>query len=356
MKEKTSNSVILFILVGSVLFGAYLLIPEKIELSKAKSSGEISETNKDLKTDSHNFESTTIDFENQPVSLSSPYDSLNRILTTLKSDDSIHLPNLTALAHCVSCLDLLQTHLILGNFSEKQLKQLANLLSRSNHPELAGVLINSLVKIPALNDDSNEAEQERRNILLNGISQFNSPQIAKYFTDYQLENKDLSAELRNAMNSSINDSPKRSVVATEIVARFKSSNDSEEQAKLLAINQPESLAKIGAFAREQGNSELYEKATEQIKSNPSKNTFDVFLDMANNATNYEDVEAIKEMAKQWGYQQLSGNRLDYIEKQLIKGQISNAEAPVIAAMLENSEDEIRGKAILNKFGNKLKLY
>ena len=85
------------------------------------------------------------------------------------------------------------------------------------------------------------------------------------------------------------------------------------------------------------------------------NTFDVIRTMAQtNISDASELKKIEDMAKQWAYRQLSGERLDFIEEQLANGKLSEAEMPLVLNMLENSEDQIHGHEIISKFWGEFK--
>lgn len=262
-----------------------------------------------------------------------------------KSNQLLNKENSLMLAQCVSCLKLLQDEMLFGSLSEQKLSDLVGALIHGNYLPIANMLVETATEIMQQPDSS-----ERAGILTLAIAQFDSTVIAHGFTDYLLDNQEVPIELQDALSRSINNSSQRVQIADDIENRFRETVDPEIKTKLLAIDHPEALAKISALALERQDTDLYTKVNEQIKSNPSKNTFDVIRSMVEeNNADAEEQKKIEDMAKQWAYRQLSGNRLDYIEEQLARGMLTEAEMPIVLSMLENSEDQSRGHEIIARF-------
>ncbi|MCX7092431.1 MAG: hypothetical protein NTY50_03110 [Methylobacter sp.] len=262
-----------------------------------------------------------------------------------KSNELLSKQNLAILARCSSCQTLLRNELLLSVVSGKNLSRLANGLTLNNHAPLAKILVEVASEISKQSDN-----KEHLVILSQAISQFNSPKIADFFTDYLLNNQDIPFELLDALPRSINASSQRIQIAESITKRFQETTEPETQDKLLAIDHPEALVKITQLALEQDDKDLYDKTIERIKSNPSKYTFNVLRSMLKTQANNEaQTESVQELAKQWANRQLSGNRLDFVEAQLVKDSLSEEEKMLVLNMLENSEDKTRGQEIITKF-------
>lgn len=252
-----------------------------------------------------------------------------------------------AVALCELCRKYLQNELLYSDLSTEQLLYLANWLTTGNHPELAKLLTESANKII---DD--KMDNNRFFVLAESLKQFNSPKIAKYFTNYIVENQDIPFELQNAFSVSINNSPKRTEIAADIVTKFNQTMDTDTRNKLLAIAQPESLAQINLQALEQNNSELYNQTNELIKTNPSIYTLDVLLSMPQiKFVNTDEANGIMQMAYQLANSQFSGNRLDYIETKFAQGAYSAQDKYIVLDILSHSEDKVRSSEIIAKFSN-----
>ena len=346
------NHVIILLLVGGALFGRYLLIPEQksqpLENPKiTKVFIPSSKKPQTVVTQKMDWVYPESAIEHAPIDEASLYAQLNDTLTAFRPDQPIQLFDLTGIAHCSRCLALLQNYLLTSNLTNKQLAQLANSLSRGNHPELATLLAETVAKMMHQSNDS-----KRNALLINALAKFNSAQVAKAFSSYLISDNKMPLPLRDALINNINETSNRFQVATDIVKQFNATNEVTVRDKLLNINHPEALAQIGSQALEQNNTELYNQTNEQLKSNPSKYALDALLSMSQiNPTDTPQVNQVVESAYQLANRQFSGNRLDYIEQKLTQGAYSEQDKSLVLDILTHSEDQIRSSEIIAKFSN-----
>ncbi|MFI3157589.1 MAG: hypothetical protein QX199_15685 [Methylococcaceae bacterium] len=350
MKAKISHIIILS-LVSSVLYGRYLLTPEQeaqpVKPSAAKVIAQAYKKPQPAITQAMNWDYAESAVEHAPIDETSLYAQLNDMLTALKTDQGIQLFDLTDVAHCSSCLALLQNYLLTGNLTNKQLAQLANSLNRGNHSELAVMLAETVAKMMHQSSDS-----KRNALLINALAKFNSAQVAKAFSSYLLSDNKMPLLLRDALINNINETTNRSQVAADLVKQFNDTDNAAVHEKLLAINHPEALAQISAQALEQNNTELYNQANEQLKSNPSKYALDALLAMPQmQSANTDQVNQVVESAYQLANRQFSGNRLDYIEEKLALNAYSEQDKSLVLDILTHSEDPVRSAEIIAKFSN-----
>jgi len=287
----------------------------------------------------------TKNFTHPTNNISRVYWELDKTLIHFSPDASMQLDNLADIAQCPICLQRLQEALLTGYFSDNQLTQLVNLLSRGNHVEIAKMLIDTAVI--ALKQDANNL---RGGILLNGLDGFNSVKTAKLFTRYIVDAQEIPMALLNVLRANIDATTNRSEVTAAIVKQFKESNISSEREKLLAINHPEALAQINTQALFQGDTELYQKTYDLLTSNPSQYALDALLSLKE--MQYRDVDKTDELIKsayELASRQFSGIRLDYIESKLYQGVYSEQEKSLILDILSHSEDQIRSAEIIDRF-------
>lgn len=336
-------------LAGSgILFACFLLTneQEKVEAKEVNVIQNIAKPSHKFsnKTQKNNFEFAS-NFKNTPNKEDHFYVQLDRILN-LKSYE-LPIINLADIAQCPICLQSLQDVLLAGNLSENQLTQLVNLLGNGNHPEIAGMLVET-ISIGMKQGIDNK----RTGILLNGLEKFNSTQIADQFSHYLVDEHAIPFELQNVLTTNIDATTNRTEVAANIVKQFYETGDPAVREKLLSINHPEALALINTQALEQGDTELYQQTSELLKSNPSKYALDALLSLRQ--MQYADIEQtdnLIESARQLASRQFSGNRLDYIESKLAQGAYPEQDKLLILDILTYSEDKIRSFEIINKFTN-----
>lgn len=352
MKVKTSHIIFLF-LISSVLYGRYLLMPQKQPEKKLSAAKAIVETPKKVRavTTTKSMDWTYADpvaeFETKSIEQANIPTQLSEVLTALQANQEIQSLDLAEIIHCSSCLELLQKTLLSGNLSNKQLAQLASLLTQDNHPELATLLIETTAKM--LHQSSNS---QRNTLLINALAKFNSVEVAKTFTDYLLGNENIPLLLHEALLTSINETSNRTQVAAAIVEQFNDSNDAVIRDKFLEINHPEALAQISVQALTANNTELYNQALELLKTNPSQYALDALLAMPQmQSSNADEVNQIVESAYQLAYAQFSGNRLDFIEQKLAQGSYSEQNKALVLDILSHSEDQLRSAEIIARFSN-----
>lgn len=352
MKTPLITSLILTLAV-SALYGSYALFfetesqppvekfqPEIKSISKAVRTVQfqpVPETHQPTLQPAVKLEKTISD----PANL---YAALNQTLTSLSPNQVIKLPNLQAIAHCPSCLKLLQDFLLSGKLNRKQSVELANKLTEGNHPELAHLLIETIEKSTQTNGIENDSP------LINALAKFNSSTVAKEFINYLTHAQEIPMQLSDALNSNLNQTTKRLEVANEIMAQFNANSDNTVRDRLLAINHPEALAKINTQALAQGDVQLVKQTSDLLSSNPSKYAIDAVLDLfhtqqqASNST-----EMVLSTAYQLAQRQFSGNRLDYIEARLAGDVYSEQDKAVVLAILAQSEDAERANRIIAKY-------
>ena len=269
------------------------------------------------------------------------YADLNNQLTELNSDSILRLNHINQLAKCADCLELLASALT-HSLSAKQAIQLANSLSRTQKPEFADLLVKTIEAL------FREKRTERAEQLLNSLMNFKTPVIGKQFIHY-LSDTDLPFALQNTLSSIIDNISNREQIANEIVSAFNQSNNEIKQ-RLLAIDNPESLAQLNRQALLENNTALYEKTLEQLKSNPSPYALDDLLSLKNNTIFTEsENKSFIQTAYNLAQRQFSGNRLDYIETKLAQNSYSEQDKSLVLDVLSNSEDIARASAIINKF-------
>lgn len=264
-----------------------------------------------------------------------------------KSGQFLSIKMLGLIARCGLCTQRLQDEMIYGDWSPQRLSGLTGWLTKGNHPELAGLLTETAMTL--LND---QKDSKRFLVLAESLKSFSSPQTARYFTHYLVDARDIPVELQEALAVSIGSSTGRFEVAADIVLAFNGSLDAETQQKLLAINHPEAIAQINTQALAVSDTELYRQTRLQLESNASVHTLDALLSMPQ--MQYAEQGAanpVTETAYQLARQQLSGNRLDYIEDKLAQGAYSAQDKPVVLDVLAHSEDAIRANEIIAKFSN-----
>jgi hypothetical protein len=353
MKIKVGHLIILSV-VSSVSLGRYLLTPEPASVEKPKATEIIVQSTKESSQPTIKQrmdwlpQQSAVTFESPVLDEVSLQINLNKTLTTLRPDESVHLSNLSRIAHCPSCLQSLQNYLLTVNFSEAQLTQLVDALSVANHPEFAILLIETVEKIAQRSaDDPHEA------ILINALAKFNSAQVAKMFANYLVSDRKISQPLQDALKNSINETTTgRGQIAADIVKQFNETHDVTVREKLLTIDQPEALAQISSQALQDGDIKLHDQTNEQLKSNPSRYTLDALLSMEQiKSANIDQVNQVVDAAYQLAARQFSGNRLDYIEAKLAQGVYSEQDRSLILDVLSHSEDKTRSSEIIAKFSN-----
>ena len=249
------------------------------------------------------------------------------------------------IAECKNCLILLRNYFLSEQLTVKQKLQLSELLSKTNHPAFAVLLVDVIEKsVKTLGNTEFNIE------LTDKLKYFNSEKIARQFSNYLVSNQNTPMLLQDALINNINETSDRSKVALDIASQFNASNDPMVREKLLAINHPESLAQLHVQAIEQGNNELINRTLEQLKSNPSRFTLNTMLSLLHKSKldpneNTQIVDAVHQLANR----QLSGYRLDYIENQLAQGTYSNEDKLLVFDVLAHSEDVVRGAEIIAKF-------
>lgn len=353
MKVKINHIIILSVL-SSVLYGRYLLMPEQEsqpekKLPAAKVIVQAPKKSQPALTQPMNlgYSEPVEEYESNPIDEASRLAELKELLTTVKPEQAIPLFDLNGISHCPSCLELLQHYLLTNNLTNTQLSELVNLLSQSNHSELATMLVETIAKMMHQSSDS-----DRNELLINALEKFNSVQVAKTFSSYLVSDNEIPLPLRYALINNINETANRSQVAADLVKRFNETDKAAVRDKLLAINHPEALAQISSQALEQNNFELYQQTNELLKSNPSKYALDALLSMPQMQSDDTDqVNQIVESGYQLAYRQFSGNRLDYIEEKLAQGAYSEQNKSLVLDILTHSEDQIRSAEIIDKFSN-----
>lgn len=256
------------------------------------------------------------------------------------------LVNIKNIAHCTECIPLLRDYLLSNNLSSDQLQKVTDLLAKGNSPDMASMLLDTVTTMVA-----QTGYNQRSQFIMDALQKFDSIDVSKSFSDYFVNNQDVSTELQYTLVKIINSTSDRGKVADYIVDQFTLTADDSTRNKLLSINHPESLAKIGALALEQGDKALYTKVIAQIDSNPSEYTFNVLLSMSHeqDSTYQTGDVSLTDTAQQWAYHQLSGSRLDFIENQLTQGLIAETDKPLVLDILQHSEDQTRSSQIIAKF-------
>lgn len=353
MKAKITPIIILSLVIG-VLYGSYLLTSEQEPqpLKKPQATKTIIQPAKKPQTvitqrmDS-GYPEPAVGFANPVIDDAGLHTKLNQILTTLRPDEPIRLSDLSHVAQCQSCLQLLQEHLLAGNLSKKQLAQLANALGRSNHAEFAVMLVDTIEKMM-----QHSTSSKRSTVLIDALAKFNSAQTASEFSNYLASEREIPRPLQDALINNINETANRSQVAADIVRQFNDTDNAAVREKLLAIDHPEALALISSQAQEQNNTELFNQTNEQLKSNPSKYALDALLAMPQmQSADTDQVNQVVESAYQLANRQFSGNRLDYIEEQLAQNAYSEQDKSLVLDILTHSEDPVRSAEIIARYSN-----
>lgn len=275
------------------------------------------------------------------------YAELNLALSSPDVNKKLsNLVRLNDFAKCVSCLPVLKDYLLSDNLSDAQVQAFVNSVIASNNSEMASMLLDAAATMIA-----QDGYSQRSQFLMDALERVDSSDIAKSFSDYLVSHQDISPELQRSIVDSINNASDRDKVAGYIAEQFMLNADDTVRDKLLSIDHPEALEKIGVAALEQGDNTLYAKVIDRIDSNPSEHTFNVLLSMAHtqDSTSQTDQTSLTEVAQQWAYHQLSGSRLDFIEKQLAQGLIADHDKQLVWEMLKHSEDQVRGREIIAKF-------
>lgn len=281
------------------------------------------------------------------MSVDDIYSGLKMVLSGLKFGEQVQLPfDVEFIVECEDCIQLLREHLLSGYLSGEQLEQLVDWLSQRGDPELADVLLDAAARMIA-----QDGYTEHSGIIVSSLENFTSTEVANKYSDYYLNNQNVPGELRESLLRVINNATDRDQIGSYIAEKFATAIDPSMRDKLLEINHPESLEKIGDLALGLGDVELYSKVVEQIKTNPSPHTFDVLLSMYQTQSlgYFGNAVPVEEIAMQWAHHQLSGSRLDFIEKQLAQGSFSEQDKQLVLAILKYSEDQVRGREIIVKF-------
>ncbi|MEI7995534.1 MAG: hypothetical protein WCH01_11595 [Methylococcaceae bacterium] len=262
-----------------------------------------------------------------------------------KANNLLPIDNLADIALCDACKQRMQDEILYGDISLQQLEYLTNWLAASNNPDLAKLLVETANKVI-----DGKLDPQKYYIITEAIAHFNAPEVANYFTNYIIDNKELTFEMQNALSTSINSSQDRITSASNIVSRFNETTDTSVRDNLLSINHPEALVQINIQASEENNSELYNKTNELLKNNPSVYALDALLSMPQMKFGVtEEVNHIMEISYQLANSQFSGNRLDYIDSKLEQGAYSEQEKSIILDILTHSEDQIRSTEIIKKY-------
>jgi len=270
------------------------------------------------------------------------YTDLSMAVSTLQPNNSLHLTHINQLAHCQDCLDLLSSILLDNTLSTKQALQLAYTLSRSQKPEFATLLVETIDTL------FKQGQAKRAEYLLDSLNHFKSSKIAEQFINY-VSKGNLRDTLQHTLINSINSIPQREKIADFIVNEFNQS-DSDIKQKLLAIDYPEALVQLHHQALTEGNTALYEQTLEQLKNNPSPYALDTLLNLKNDAAlTASETESLKQAAYDLAQRQFSGNRLDYIENKLVQNGYSEQDKTIVLDILSHSEDMIRASKIINNF-------
>lgn len=353
MKIKLVHSLII-IVSSSILYGGYKLLSEplaqnrQLVIKKTIANPEKKTIAPKTKQFTNHLTINTTRLQTPP-SEATVYNSLNQSLTALMPNQSVNIQDLNLIASCNSCLQLIQGVLLKDRLSNQQFSQLTRALSKGNHRELAQMLVETAEK---MQHNISDKDHQRFSILADSLTRFHSANIAEYFSNYLVNEKNIPIELVEAFATSIDHSVERSEIANNLLSKFMDTTDVEARDKLLALGQPEFLSKINTLALEENDYELYQKTLDQLSSTPSEYALDTLLAMPQmQSGDTEEITQLTEIGKQLAYRQLSGSRLDHIEEKLINNSYSEQEKTFVLDILQHSEDAVRGSQIIAKFSS-----
>jgi hypothetical protein len=310
-------------LASSVLLGRYLLTPTKqtpvqkeITIEKAAPLIQKQQIIQHAKIDWNNSIETNFD--------------LNEQIIKQKETD------LNDIANCPECLQKLKNKLLHGSL--KEIAKLANEMAETNNPNLATLLAEMI-------DKSNQ--NQRKNVLLEALQKFNSPDVAKAFADYLTGEHEVSDILRYQLATNINQTTDRVQVQRDLMQLFNETQNPVARNQLLAIDYPEMVAQVSNQALTDNDLPLFTQAKEQLMSNPYDTAPDALLSLKDSLPPDEMQQALNT----WMERQGSGTRLDFIGDKFAQGGYSPEEQTMILEALTHSENLEQGANIIAKFAN-----
>jgi hypothetical protein len=310
-------------LAGSVLFGRYLLTP--IEQTPAQKEIAI-EKAAPLIQKQQIIQHTKIDWNN---SIETNFDFNEQIIKQKETD-------LNDIANCPECLHKLKNRLL--HSSLKEIAKLANEMAETNNPNLATLLAEMI-------DKSNQ--NQRKNVLLEALQKFNSPDVAKAFADYLTGEHEVSDILRYQLETNINQTTDRQQVQRDLMQLFNETQNLVARNQLLAIDYPEMVAQVSNQALTDNDLPLFTQAKEQLMSNPYNTAPDALLSLKDSLSPDELQQALNT----WMERQGSGTRLDFISEKFAQGGYSPEEKTMMLEALTYSENLEQGANIIAKFAN-----
>ncbi|QQZ30650.1 hypothetical protein HMY34_18885 [Thiothrix subterranea] len=253
------------------------------------------------------------------------------------------------ISKCSICLDKLSGVFLSSQLSSDEIIKFATALSKGNHPEIAEMLVNTLHQIIV-----QEGYSERSDVILSVLANFDSPQSASVFADYLVKSS-LAGE--GAVDTVVGKTLRKIVLGTtdshqvgiDLAQKFFDSTDMQQRERILAIGHPESLVQIGLTAVEQGDILSFQMVAESFRDTSGVQMPDALLALyrKQGIDSYQLSETFK-LAGEWATQHAEGKTLDFVESQLVNGDLSEGEEQLIINMIKNSPDP-RGKVILSKY-------
>ncbi|MEI6746815.1 MAG: hypothetical protein WCL34_12705 [Methylococcaceae bacterium] len=315
---RIKKSFTILVLSSSVLFGRYLLTPveqtpiqKEIPIEKIEHSIQKQQIIQPTKIYWKNFSETNFD--------------LNEQITQQKETD------LNEMANCPECLQKLKNRLLHGSL--KEIAKLANEMAETNNPNLATLLAEMI-------DKSNQ--NQRRNVLLEALQKFNSPDVAKAFANYLTGEHEVSDMLRYQLATNINQTTDRQQVQRDLMQLFNETQNPVTRNQLLAIDYPEMVAQVSNQALTDNDLPLFNQAKEQLMSNPYDTAPDALLSLKDSLPPDEMQQALNT----WMERQGSGTRLDFINDKFAQGGYSPEEQTMMLEALMHSENPVQGAEII----------
>ncbi len=319
MKAKIILS--LCFLVISIFIGYYLLMPteqatvqKEIPIQKPEPSIQKQQIIQPTKINWNNSIETNFDLNEQITQQKETY--------------------LNDIANCPECLQKLKNRLLHGNL--KEIAKLANEIAETNNPNLATLLA-------AMIDKSNQ--NQRRNVLVEALQKFNSPDVAKAFANYLTGEHEVSDMLRYQLATNINQTTDRQQVQRDLMQLFNETQNPVTRNQLLAIDYPEMVAQVSNQALADNDLPLFNHAKEQLMSNPYDTAPDALLSLKDSLPPDEMQQALNT----WMERQGSGTRLDFINDKFAQGGYSPEEQTMMLEALTHSENPVQGSEIITQF-------
>ncbi|MCF7988595.1 MAG: hypothetical protein K9L60_13670 [Methylovulum sp.] len=238
----------------------------------------------------------------------------------------------------------LKEYLLSNNISHKNKISLLQNLVKSNNYKNAKTLLDIASDLIA-----NKSNVNLKNILINELAKFNSVKSSEVFLHYLINQKNIDANLSHALISSIDNTNDKKTLSENITRLFYDSTSEIMREKIIEVSPPETLARIYDQASTDGDIGLNNKILSQFEISPSKYALDNLLNLSllNKNQNIAAVDAAYRLASN----QLSGERLDYIENNLSQNNYSEDKKYLLLDILSHSEDMNRALKIIERFSS-----